>query len=103
MRNYVDLRCCHNQEKQKNNSLHSSAAVCQCLLWGSDFFLLEAFFGAEVFGSVTCIEQQGDKKYQNKYKGEGADLLEALRFLLCKLVLIYYLQVLDFNVSKQTL
>ena len=78
--------------------------VRQCLLWGSDFFLLEAFFGAKVFGSVTCIEQQGDKKYHSKYTGEGADLLEALRFpiLLCKLVPIYYLQVLDFNVFKKT-
>ena len=78
--------------------------VRQCLLWGSDFFLLEAFFGANVFGSVTCIEQQGDKKYHSKYKGEGTHLLEALRFpiLLCKLVPIYYLQVLDFNVFKKT-
>ena len=58
--------------------------------WGVTFFYWGRFFGAEGLGSVTCIEQQGDKKYHSKYRGEGTHLLEALRFLLCKLVLIYY-------------
>ena len=102
MRNYVNLRSCHNQEKQKNNSLHSGGTVCQLSvpIVGKWLFPIGRVFWIEGFGSVTCKEQQGDKKYHSKYGWHGAYLQKALRFhiLFCKLFTSSGFQCLQTNI-----